>query len=133
KSLPMKVIDERQLGRPTEAAALALKARILLYRASPLWNGNPDYANFVDQDGVNLFPKNNDIERWRIAAQANKECIELTQAAGYGLFHAASNKPKDSYRQLFIERNNKEVLFARNSGTDGWMEKCAFPGSLGGW
>src|SRR5690606_14744901 len=51
KSLPMKVIDERQLGRPTAAAALALKARILLYRASPLWNGNPDYANFVDQDG----------------------------------------------------------------------------------
>lgn len=131
--LPMKVVDDRQLGRPTSAAALALKARILLYRASPLWNGNADYANFVDQDGVNLFPKSYEIERWRIAAQANKACIELTEAAGYGLFHAASNKPVDNYQQLFIERNNKEVLFARNSGTDGWMEKCAFPGSLGGW
>lgn len=29
-------------GRVTKAAAMALKARALLYRASPLWNGNPD-------------------------------------------------------------------------------------------
>ncbi len=131
--LPMKVIDSRQLGRPTAAAALALKARVLLYHASPLWNGNPDYSNFADKDGTKLFSATHDSERWKIAAEANKQCIELSEAAGYGLFRAASNNPVDNYQQLFIERNNREVLFARNSGLDGWMEKCAFPGSLGGW
>lgn len=43
-------------GRVTKAAAMALKARALLYRASPLWNGNPDYANFTDKEGNHLFP-----------------------------------------------------------------------------
>src|SRR5690606_36456243 len=35
-------------GRATAAAALALKSRILLYAASPQYNGNPDYAAFVN-------------------------------------------------------------------------------------
>lgn len=131
--LPMNVVDSRQLGRPTAAAALALKARVLLYDASPLWNGNPDYANFADKDGVKLFSDTYNAERWRVAAEANKQVIELTEAAGYGLFRAPSNNPVDNYQQLFIERNNREVLFARNSGQDGWMERSAFPGSLGGW
>jgi len=131
--LPMKVIDNRHLGRPTAAAALALKARLLLYRASPLWNGNRDYLNVTDKDGVKIFPQSYDENRWRIAALANKACIDATEAAGYGLYRAESNKPIDNYQYLFIERNNKEVLFARNSGMDAWMEKCAYPGSLGGW
>ncbi len=131
--LPMHVVDGRQLGRPTAAAALALKARLLLYDASPLWNGNPDYADFTDKDGEHLFSLTNDPERWAIAAAANKACIDQCEAAGYELFYASSRKPIDNYQQLFIVRNNNEVLFARNSGKDGWMERCAFPRSLGGW
>ena len=39
--LPMQITDRTQLGRVTAAGAYAVKARLLLYRASDLWNGNP--------------------------------------------------------------------------------------------
>ncbi|WP_188750003.1 RagB/SusD family nutrient uptake outer membrane protein [Parapedobacter defluvii] len=131
--LPMQVVDSRHLGRPTAAAALALKARVLLYHASPLWNGNPDYAGFVDNEGTPLFSAAQSPDRWKIAAEANKQCIDRCEEAGYRLFRVAGNNPVANYQQLFITNHNEEVLFARNSGRDGWMERCAFPASLGGW
>src|SRR5690606_16469800 len=91
--LPMNIVDSSKFGRPTAAAALALKARVLLYDASPLWNGNADYANFVDKNGMKLFSDTYDAERWQIAAEANKQCIELTEAAGYALYRGSSNYP----------------------------------------
>ncbi|ACU05599.1 MULTISPECIES: RagB/SusD family nutrient uptake outer membrane protein [Pedobacter] len=131
--LPMTRSDLRELGRPTGAAALAMKSRVLLYNASPLWNGNPDYANFKDNAGTQLFPLQYEDAKWERAAVAAKECIDKCEEAGYKLFRAYPTDPVKNYQQLFIENNNSEVLFARNSGRDGWMEKCSFPGSLGGW
>jgi hypothetical protein len=130
--LPMKVVDSRSLGRATAAAALALKARALLYNASPLWNGNPDYAGFTDAEGTKLFATQYDPNKWKIAALAIKDCIDKCESAGYQLFRKYAD-PVENYQQLFLENNNVEVLFARNCGVDGVMEKCAFPGSLGGW
>lgn len=130
--LPMNVVQTRDIGRPTAAASLALKARVLLYNASPLWNGNPDFRSFADNEGTKLFPQQYDENKWDLAALAAKDCIEKCEAAGYHLFRNYTD-PVKNYQQLFIENNNPEVLFARNSGRDGWMEKCAFPGSLGGW
>lgn len=130
--LPINVVDSRDLGRPTAAATLALKARVLLYNASPLWNGNPDYRSFADNEGTKLFPQQYDADKWGLAATAAKDCITKCESAGYHLFKNYAD-PVKNYQQLFIENNNPEVLFARNSGRDAWMEKCAFPGSLGGW
>ncbi len=132
-SLPMTRSDLRELGRPTAAAALALKSRLLLYNASPLWNGNPDYANFKDNTGLQLFTTQYEENKWQIAAEAAKDCIDKCEAAGYKLFKEYPTDPVKNYQQLFIENNNSEVLFARNSGRDGWMEKSSFPSSLGGW
>lgn len=130
--LGMRVVDSRELGKPTAAAAYALKARVLLYNASPLWNGNPDYASFADNAGTKLFSQQYDANRWTIAAAAAKDCIEKCEAAGYHLFKEFTD-PVQNYQQLFITNNNAEVLFARNAGVDGWMEKCAFPARIGGW
>jgi len=131
--LPMNVVDSRDLGRPTAAATLALKARVLLYNASPLWNGNPDYRAVADNQGTKLFSQTYDAQKWSLAAAAAKDCIDKCEAAGYALFERYPTDPVKNYQQLFVENNNTEVLFARNSGRDGWMEKCGFPGSLGGW
>jgi hypothetical protein len=131
--LPMSRQDLRELGRPTGAAALAMKARVLLYNASPLWNGNQDFAAFKDNAGTQLFPPQYEEAKWKRAADAAKDCIEKCEAAGYKLFNLYPSDPVKNYQQLFIENNNTEVLFARNSGRDGWMERSAFPGSLGGW
>ena len=74
------------LGRATKGAALALKARVLLYEASPLFNSS------------------NDPAKWQAAADAAKAVIDLP-GTGYGLF--------TDYRGLFLPQNenNKEVIF----------------------
>lgn len=46
------------LGRPTKGAALALRARILLYAASPMNNGNTDFFNIKTWTAHNYIIKN---------------------------------------------------------------------------
>jgi hypothetical protein len=75
------------LGRISKAAALALKGRVLLYWASPLFNPN----------GIQ--------ERWQAAYDANKEARDLLVQNGYGLY--------ESYENLFFDEMNKEVVFVR--------------------
>ena len=58
-------------------AALALKARALCYQASDLFNGNPDYVNFVNKDGDPLFSTSKDPEKWKRAADAAIAVINL--------------------------------------------------------
>lgn len=134
--LPIK-IDPLKLGQfaghATKAATMALKARVLLYRASPLWNGNPDYANFVNKEGKALFPTSTDNNRWQIAATYTKKAIDELEAAGYGLYRSESDDPLQNYRDLFLELHNKEVLFARNFGAFAQIEQVAGPNGMGGW
>lgn len=124
--------DRTQLGRPTSASALALKARMLLYAASPLWNGNPEFIGFADRDGLELFA-GYDAQRWQVAADAAKAVIDAAEGAGYGLYTAANNDPMRSYQELFYMRHNKEVLFARNMGNWDHQERCTSPNGMGGW
>lgn len=44
------------LGRIDKGACKAFKAKVLLYAASPLFNGNSDYAEIRNKDGKQLFP-----------------------------------------------------------------------------
>ena len=53
--LPAKYTEARKYGRATSIMCLAVRARMLLFAASPLVNGNPDYANHKNKDGENLF------------------------------------------------------------------------------
>jgi hypothetical protein len=130
--LPMKITDHSDYGRVTAAAALALKARVLLYAASPLWNGNPDYAGFEDKDGVALFPATYDKEKWEKAYEAAKACIDLTEAAGYGIFGQYNTDPVKTREDLFLINNNNEIFFARNMGFSTLIETASSPVSYGG-
>ncbi|MFT4095315.1 MAG: RagB/SusD family nutrient uptake outer membrane protein [Niabella sp.] len=130
--LPVTVTSEK-LGRATKAAALALKARILLYAASPLFNGNSDFKDFIDPDGIALFPQSYDANKWVLAANAAKACIDACEAAGYGLYTAASGDPLDNYQNLFLVNNNKEVLWATNHSYFQHLERCSNPLGYGGY
>lgn len=131
--LPMKITDSRKTGRMTAAMAYAVKSRLLLYRASDLWNGNALYKDFKDNKGILLFPQEKDGKWWKEAAAESKLCIDVCEEAGYKLYKADSGDPVDNYSELFIKRNNCEVILARNCGWDSDFEKCSFPRSLGGW
>lgn len=53
-------------GKPTRGAALAYRSRLLLYTASPLFNGNAYFSSVKKKDGTALFPTTKDPEKWRV-------------------------------------------------------------------
>jgi len=75
-----------ELGRVTQAAALALKAKVLVTAASPLYNGNTLYASFTDRQGQPFFNAQYDHEKWEKAVVACKEAIDLCDSVGYELY-----------------------------------------------
>lgn len=140
KILPPKYTEARKYGRATSIMCLAVRARMLLFAASPLVNGNPDYANHKNKDGENLFSTTADKTKWAYAAQACKELIDAAEAAGHELY-VEKNKdgtidPFMSYQNLFLTRydeGNTEILFARPGGSEyGEYEKHATPAASGG-
>lgn len=79
KSLPL-TRGVQQITRPTRGAALALRARILLFAASPLYNGKAPAevsAALVDKQGRPLLSTSYDESKWAKAAAAAKDVIDL--------------------------------------------------------
>lgn len=77
---------DTELGRVTKAAALAIKARLLTYAASPLYNGNQDFAGWKDSEGRNMINPEYDARKWELARAACKEAIDAAVTAGHGLY-----------------------------------------------
>lgn len=125
----------RQYGLATKVAAKALKAKMLLYAASPLFNGNAEfYRNFVDHEGNPLMPLAYDADKWVKAKQAYEEAISIAESAGYGLLTQLSedfgtSHPADPTQRLLrlniMEAGNKEILWAdsRDEGYYGIQNK----------
>lgn len=123
--LPARYSEARKYGRVTSVMCQAVRARMLLFAASPLVNGNPDYVNHVGRDGKHLFSTSVDESRWTKAAEACRELIELAESAGHTLYVEqnadGSVDPFASCQNLFLTRydeGNKEILFARPGGCD---------------
>lgn len=80
-------------GRVTNLAALALKARVLLYAASPLYNTPVDMkaaigaARFNDGRDSVLCYASYSKERWKRAADAAKAVIDAASASGVYLYN----------------------------------------------
>ena len=64
-----------------------MKAKMLLYAASPLFNGNSSfYSNFTDKSGSQLMPLTYDPNKWVKAKTAIKEAIDLAEQNGHALY-----------------------------------------------
>lgn len=86
--LPERITSEAtEQGRVTRSVALALKAQLLVTAASPLFNGNSDYASFTGKTGVKLFNATYDPAKWDLAAAACKAAVEQCHAAGHKLYY----------------------------------------------
>jgi hypothetical protein len=86
-ALPLRIQNEAtDLGRITKVIALSLKAQVLVTAASPLFNGNPDYANFKNVDGSAMFSATYDANKWKIAADACKVAIDACTDANIKLY-----------------------------------------------
>lgn len=85
--LPLVLPDpDREQGRISQVIALGIKAKVLALGASPLFNGNTDYAGWVDNRGKQLVSQTYDPKKWERAATAIKEAIDAAHSAGYRLY-----------------------------------------------
>src|SRR5690606_22338321 len=62
--LPPSYPQAQKYGRASSIICLAVRARLLLSAASPLVNGNPDYADFVNNEGVPIYNGVYDASKW---------------------------------------------------------------------
>lgn len=78
RDLPL-VWDNTNWGRATQGAALAFRSQLLLHAASELFNtDNSMYSGWKSiETGEELMPVAYDEQKWRDAAEAAKEVIDL--------------------------------------------------------
>ena len=136
-ALPL-IIDNRgaELGRFTKAAAYTLKAKMLIYWASPLFNGNTDYNSFLNENGEPFFNQTYDVMRWQRAADACKEAIDICETSGIRLYQVSdyvTAKPQsdstrivNTLRSAVTERWNCEFIWGNTSypSNSGLQQEC---------
>jgi hypothetical protein len=117
--LPNVVQDaSTELGRITEPIARGVKAKVLLTAASPLFNGNTDFAGFTNDEGTPYFNQEYAASKWQAASDAALEAIERSE-----LNHSLYNFPGSSFelsdttltklsiRQALSDRWNPEIIW----------------------
>lgn len=128
--LPAIYPNQHDWGKATSIMALAIRARTLLFAASPLYNGNPDFQNWKNANGNNMFNSTYDVEKWTRAANACKELIDAAESAGYQLYYEYNSDgtidPFMSYYNLSLRKfsdGNREIIFGRpdNPDLNGWL------------
>lgn len=115
--LPDESGSDWERGRATTPAAMALKSRLLLYAASPLYTAGA-----------------NSVEKWQDAADAAKDVMDLNK---FSLVKNLSADPAENYRLLFVSApTTSEDIFFReytNTSPSMAMERMNAPNGYGGW
>ena len=123
-----------ELGRITLPIAKAIKAKLLILAASPLFNGNTMYAEFVNSEGIPFFDQEYKKEKWEAAAAACLDAINTAHEAGASLYkfdEKLNYTPSSTLQQELTLRNtitgrfNSEIIWALGSNaTDGIQNLC---------
>ncbi len=115
--LPVRSSNDNNIARITKGVALSFKARALLQAASPLYNGNTDYAALKNADGKQLISQAYDENKWKRAADAYKAFIDEFVPGTYQLYRKNDGNgnfsPFLSVRDVILDPWNSEVIFAR--------------------
>lgn len=129
--LPM-VQTGAQWGRACKGACLALKARVLLFAASPLFNNGGMAQGTAGLDSIVAYP-DSDPNRWQLAADAARAVI-ATHA--FNLYVDSTSVPGElgyGFQHVFIERaNNPEYIFSHMMGENKYLESLWDVPSRGG-
>jgi len=110
-------------GRVTMPVAKALKAKILVLNASPIFNGNTDFNSLVDSQGNSLVNQTYDPQKWVLAKDALYDAIESAESNGHQLYEFTQQIPINgelseqvieelSQRAAITESFNSEIIWA---------------------
>jgi hypothetical protein len=130
--LPDNYTNSLDFGRITKGTCLALKSRVLLYAASPLFNGgaitsDPDLASLVSYPAANA-------SYWQAAADAANAVISSNQ---YALYVDSTTAPGYGFYNVFLQRSllpalKDEYIFGYYRPANRDMEGFYNPPSRGG-
>lgn len=133
-ALPDKEEKNREAA-PTKIVALAVRAKLHVYAASPLFNGGYGEAVALkDNQGKQLFPAA-DPKKWETALNALQTLIDYANSHGYSLYKVENPdggiNAEQSLYELFQEyETNPEIIWASSAndwGTlagDGRERRC---------
>ncbi|MDR2130961.1 MAG: RagB/SusD family nutrient uptake outer membrane protein [Odoribacteraceae bacterium] len=127
--LPATRTQKSEYGRASKTIAMALKAKLLLYAASPLFNGNTDYALLQDKEGNHLISQTPDKSKWERAMLAADSAIVFARNQGFDLYTFDKPDPfgedpavkhyTEDFRQAYLNCRmvlvddwNKEIIWA---------------------
>lgn len=136
--LPLQINDlTNDMGRITRPMAYALKAQVLVYAASPLYNGNTDFADMIDNRNISLFPQEYKQEKWQKAATALKEAIDVCHEAGHDLYDFNTSLYSKGLngktiqamqtRGAVTERWNNEIIWGDPNSNPAILQRLCFP------
>lgn len=115
--------DNLNSARPTKGAALAVRAKVLTYAASPLYNGNTEMADFTDKTGRQLISQQYDERKWAVAAAAGKDFLDYNDQAGVYKIHTVGIRKTaedTSYPTTIIPP--KCEPYSSQNFPDGWAD-----------
>lgn len=94
---------------PTKGAALALRAKLWVYAASPLFNGGwPEAVALTNKDGKRLFP-DRDESKLQTAVDRLRDLLDYAEQGNrYALLNTGN--PADDLYKLFQEYNTEIIL-----------------------
>lgn len=103
---------------------MGIKAKALLYAASPLFNGNDWFANFKNRNGEPLFSTTYDEKKWERAAKAIDEAVNECEHNGIFLtkgYSLKNSKMLNTIRDiqhsvLPVGFKGDEVIYSRGIG-----------------
>jgi hypothetical protein len=111
--------DALNYGRVTKGACLALKSRVLLAAASPLFNGG-NYGITDAQKKVVGYSAY-DVNRWALAAKAAQDLIDLNV---YSLYEDNVTAPGYGFSRMFLMRKNPEFILEKMDVANKTMEQA---------
>jgi hypothetical protein len=100
-------------GRATKGAAMSLKARVLLYAASDLYNSNASWAGGYSNPELVGYVGGDQNSRWTAAKNAAKAVIDLNLYSLHKANPAEGDSIAQNYDEVFTFKQTSEDIFVR--------------------
>lgn len=114
--LPDRITNPAQeAGRITKVISLAFKAKVFVFAASPLFNGNADQNGLKNNNGQQLFNTSYVKEKWDSAVNACKAAIDFCEQQGMKLYYY-----NPDFQQYNLTDTIVTQLSIRNAITQKW-------------
>lgn len=118
--LPLTLSDPLQEnGRVTQVVASAMKAKVMIFAASPLFNGNTDQAGLKNRDGTQLFNQAYSKDKWDSAVVACREALAIAESAGLKLYDYR-DRNGSNFNQFHLTDSILTQLSIRNALCEKW-------------